>query len=61
MSDLTTNPNWNKLRLNVMNVVREPSIIQLFLKNQWFALLDVGLHAQGGNSVVDKILALVLA
>ena len=47
MADLTTDPNWNKLRLNVMNVLREPSIIPLFLKNQWFALQDVGFHAKG--------------
>lgn len=47
MSDVTTNPNWNKLRLNLKNLLREPSIFPLLMKNQWYSMLDVGLHVRG--------------
>jgi len=47
MKDIATDPNWNKLRLNVTNFLKEPSISWLFLKNQYYAMQDVGLHIQG--------------
>ena len=47
MKEVTTDQNWNKLRFNWRNVLREPSIMWLFVKNQYYAMLDVGLHVKG--------------
>ena len=43
----TSDPNWNKLRLNWVNFIKEPSIAWLFAKNQYYAMQDVGLHIKG--------------
>ena len=42
-----SDPNWNKLRLNVKNFIKEPSTTWLFAKNQYYAMQDVGLHIKG--------------
>ena len=42
-----SDPNWNKLRLNWVNFIKEPSIAWLFAKNQYYAMQDVGLHIKG--------------
>ena len=42
-----SDPNWNKLRLNWVNFIKEPSIAWLFTKNQYYAMQDVGLHIKG--------------
>ena len=47
MADIASNPNWNKLRLNVRNFVKEPGTSWLFAKNQFYAMQDVGLHIKG--------------
>ena len=47
MADIATNPNWNKLRLNVGNFIKQPSLSWLFAKNQFYAMQDVGLHIKG--------------
>jgi len=47
MKDLTTDPNWNKLRLNVFNFLKNPALTWLFAKNQFYAMQDVGLHIEG--------------
>ena len=47
MEQLTTNPNWNKLRINYWNFLKEPSLSWLFAKNQYYAMQDVGLHIPG--------------
>ena len=40
-------PNWNKLRVNWINCLKDPSIFWLFAKNQFYALQDVGFHIKG--------------
>ena len=47
MADIASNPNWNKLRLNVGNFIKQPSLTWLFAKNQFYAMQDVGLHIKG--------------
>ena len=47
MNDIASDPNWNKLRLNVRNFIKNPSTTWLFAKNQFYALQDVGLHIKG--------------
>ena len=47
MHDLSTNPNWNKLRLHWVNFLKNPALSWLFAKNQFYALQDVGLHIDG--------------
>ena len=47
MADIASNPNWNKLRLNFKNFIKEPSTSWLFAKNQFYAMQDVGLHIKG--------------
>lgn len=39
--------NWNKLRLNITGLMKEPLTFLLFAKNQIRALKDVGLHIEG--------------
>lgn len=34
LKNVTTDPNWNKLRLSILGILREPSIFWLFAKNQ---------------------------
>jgi len=46
---LTTDPNWNKLRLDWLSLIKEPSLLLLFAKNQYYAMLDVGFHMKGTN------------
>ena len=43
MSDIATDPNWNKLRMSLGNFLREPSIAGLFLKNQWYGKVMIKL------------------
>jgi len=45
--DIATDPNWNKLRVNWINCLKDPSIFWLFAKNQFYALQDVGFHIKG--------------
>ena len=45
--EVATDPNWNKLRLSVFGLLREPRTLWLFAKNQVKALMDVGLHIKG--------------
>ena len=47
MNDLSTDPNWNKLRLNWANFLKNPALTWLFTKNQFYALQDVGFHIKG--------------
>ena len=47
MSNLASNPNWNNLRVNFGNVIKNPSITWLFAKNQYYSLQDVGLYIKG--------------
>jgi len=44
LKEVCSNPNWNKLRLSIVDVIREPSVLSLFAKNQYYAMGDVGLH-----------------
>ena len=43
--------NWNKLRLNITGLMKEPLTFLLFAKNQIRALKDVGLHIEGMNVI----------
>jgi len=47
LQEVSTDPSWNKLRLNWSAFLKEPSIAWLFAKNQYYALQDVGLHKPG--------------
>ena len=47
MNDVSTNPNWNKLRLHWVNFLKNPALSWLFAKNQFYALQDFGLHIDG--------------
>ena len=47
MSNLTSKPNWNNLRVNFTNVIKNPSITWLFAKNQYYSMQDVGLYIKG--------------
>jgi len=47
MNNIASDPNWNKLRLNVKNFIKDPSTTWLFAKNQYYAMQDVGLHIKG--------------
>jgi len=52
--------NWNKLRLNITGLMKEPLTFLLFAKNQIRALKDVGLHIEGTNlSASEKTTAYV--
>lgn len=45
--EVAEDANWNKLRLDIRGLVREPQTFGLFAKNQIMALNDVGLHIKG--------------
>jgi hypothetical protein len=47
VKEVAEDPNWNKLRLNLAGLIKEPQTLLLFAKNQLFALKDVGLHIEG--------------
>jgi len=47
--EVAEDPNWNKLRLNIGGLLREPRTFWLFAKNQMKAMKDVGLHIEGTN------------
>ena len=47
--EVAKDPNWNKLRLNITGLLREPRTLWLFAKNQVRAMKDVGLHIEGTN------------
>ena len=47
--EVAESANWNKLRLNITGLLREPRTFWLFAKNQVLAMRDVGLHIEGSK------------
>ena len=52
--EIKTFSNFNKLRLNVTALLKEPSIIPLLIKNGMNALKDVGLHMTKDSLVAPQ-------
>ena len=48
-TEIAQSPNWNKLRLNITGLLKEPRSFWLFAKNQVLAIKDVGLFIQGST------------
>ena len=56
-NQVETDPNWNKLRLDVPALMKEPATIWLFMKNAFNAWKDVGLNmdrSKVGGAIEDK-------
>ena len=49
--DVLQDPNWNKARLSISGLIREPRTLGLFSKNAILAMKDVGPRVKGENYV----------
>ena len=52
--DIYQKSNFNKLRLNFTQVLIDPAVALLFIKNGWNALRDTGLHMKFAKPIMVK-------